>query len=62
MAVTTFAAIDIGSYEVEMVIYEIGTKGIKQLDHVRHIIALGNQAAQSPQTPSPSRGRLAAPI
>lgn len=42
MAVTTFAAIDIGSHEVEMVIYEIGTKGIKQLDHVRHIIALGS--------------------
>lgn len=41
MSVTTFAAIDVGSYEVEMVIYEISTRGIRQLDHVRHIIALG---------------------
>ena len=41
MSVTTFAAIDVGSYEVEMVIYEISTHGIRQLDHVRHIIALG---------------------
>ncbi|MDD6234780.1 MAG: HD domain-containing protein [Lachnospiraceae bacterium] len=41
MSVTTFAAIDVGSYEVEMVIYEISTRGIKQIDHVRHIIALG---------------------
>ena len=41
MAVSTFAAIDVGSYEVEMVIYEISAKGIKELDHVRHVIALG---------------------
>lgn len=42
MAYTTFAAVDIGSYEVEMVIYEVSAKGIKQLDHVRHNISLGN--------------------
>lgn len=41
MAGTTFAAIDVGSYQVEMVIYEISSRGVKQLDHVRHIIALG---------------------
>lgn len=41
MAVSTFAAIDVGSYEVEMVIYEITGKGISQLDHLRHIIPLG---------------------
>ena len=41
MAVTTFAAIDVGSYEAEMIIYEISPKGIKQLDYVHHIIALG---------------------
>ena len=40
MSVTTFAAIDVGSYEVEMVIYEISTHGIRQLDHVRHIIVM----------------------
>ncbi len=47
MAVTTFAAIDIGSYEVEMVIYEISPKGIKQLDHIHHIIALGRDTYNS---------------
>ncbi len=41
MAATLFAAIDVGSYEVEMVIYEISPRGISQIDHVRHIIALG---------------------
>ncbi len=44
MAGTTFAAIDVGSYQVEMVIYEINSRGIRQLDHVRHIIALGKDA------------------
>lgn len=47
MTVTTFAAIDIGSYEVEMVIYEISSKGIRQLDHVHHIIALGRDTYNS---------------
>lgn len=41
MASSVFAAIDVGSYELEMVIYEISSKGISELDHVRHIIALG---------------------
>lgn len=38
----TFAAIDVGSFELELGIYEISPKfGIRQLDHVRHVIALG---------------------
>ena len=41
MAFTTFAAIDVGSYEVEMVIYEVGQRGIKPLDHMRYLIPLG---------------------
>ncbi len=41
MAFTTFAAIDVGSYEVEMVIYEISSKGIRQIDYLKHIIPLG---------------------
>lgn len=42
MAVTTFAAIDVGSYELELTIYEISPKkGINQLDRVRKIIGLG---------------------
>ena len=41
MAITTFAAIDVGSYEVEMVIYEISQRSIKPIDHVRKFIALG---------------------
>lgn len=42
MAVQTFAAIEVGSFGVEMGIYEISNKnGIRQIDHVRHVIALG---------------------
>ncbi|WP_455714540.1 Ppx/GppA phosphatase family protein [Anaerosporobacter sp.] len=41
----TFAAIDIGSSEVSMKIFEVSKKyGIKELDHVRHTIELGSQA------------------
>lgn len=42
MQTTTFAAIDIGSYEVGMKIFEISArKGIRELDHIRSGIALG---------------------
>ncbi len=42
MAIQTFAAIDVGSFEVELGIYEISNKnGIRPIDHVRHVIALG---------------------
>ncbi len=42
MAIQTFAAIDVGSFEVELGIYEISNKfGIRPVDHVRHVIALG---------------------
>lgn len=42
MSQTTFAAIDVGSNEVSMKIYEVSKKnGIKELDHVRHTIELG---------------------
>ncbi|MCI8949444.1 MAG: exopolyphosphatase [Lachnospiraceae bacterium] len=42
MAIQTFAAIDVGSFEVELGIYEISNKfGIRSVDHVRHVIALG---------------------
>ena len=42
MAVTTFAAIDVGSYELELTIYEISPKkGIIQLDKLRKVIGLG---------------------
>ncbi|MCR4807315.1 MAG: exopolyphosphatase [Lachnospiraceae bacterium] len=38
----TFAAIDVGSYEVAMKIFEISPgKGLKQIDHIRHRIELG---------------------
>ncbi len=38
----TFAAIDVGSYEVAMKIFEISErKGLKQIDHIRHKIELG---------------------
>lgn len=42
MAVHLFAAIDVGSFELEMGIYEIsGKNGIREIDHIRHVIALG---------------------
>lgn len=42
MAVQTFAAIDIGSFELNLGIYEMSGKlGIHCVDYVRHVIALG---------------------
>ncbi|MBE5853081.1 MAG: HD domain-containing protein [Lachnospiraceae bacterium] len=39
----TFAAIDIGSYELEMKIYELSSKkGMKQIDDIRHRLDLGS--------------------
>ena len=44
MASHLFAAIDVGSFELELGIYEISNKNkIKQIDHVRHVIALGRE-------------------
>lgn len=40
--VRTFAAIDVGSFELELGIYEISEKtGVRSIDHVKHMIALG---------------------
>ncbi len=40
--IQTFAAIDVGSFEIEMGIYEISPKiGIRLVDHLRHVIAWG---------------------
>jgi exopolyphosphatase/guanosine-5'-triphosphate,3'-diphosphate pyrophosphatase len=45
MAYKTFAAIDVGSYELAMKIYEISTKnGIREIDHIRHRIELGTDS------------------
>lgn len=42
MAGYIFAAIDVGSFELELGIYEVSGKNrLKKLDHVRHEIALG---------------------
>ena len=44
MAVKTFAAIDIGSYELSMKIFEVSKKnGMKQIDHIRHGIDMGTE-------------------
>ena len=44
MAMKTFAAIDVGSFDMEMGIYEISTKfGIREIDHLRHTLALGKE-------------------
>ncbi len=39
-----FAAMDVGSFEISMKIFELGAKGPKQLDHVRRRLALGNDS------------------
>ena len=40
-----FAAIDVGSFELELGIYEIASKsGIKRIDYVKHTIAFGSDA------------------
>lgn len=45
MKITTFASIDIGSYEVGMKIFELSSKlGMKQIDFIRHRIELGKDA------------------
>ena len=42
MAVKLFAAIDVGSYELTMKIFEISSKsGIKEIDCINHRLALG---------------------
>lgn len=43
MAFSTFAAIDVGSNEVSMKIYELSKSGIRMLDFVRQTLELGSQ-------------------
>ena len=47
MAIKMFAAIDVGSFELEMGIYEISQSfGIREVDHLRHVLALGKRYLQ----------------
>ena len=42
MAVQTFAAITVGSFELELGIYELSARnGLRRVDEVRHVIGLG---------------------
>lgn len=42
MVIRTFAAIDVGSFELDLGIYEISAKhGIREIDHLRQALALG---------------------
>lgn len=48
MTVRTFAAIDVGSYELGMKIFEFTSKGgMKEIDYIRRSIDLGTQTYQS---------------
>lgn len=48
MAVSMFAAIEIGSYALEMKIFEISSKGdIKEIDRIFHVIELGRDSYNS---------------
>ena len=45
MSVKTFAAIDVGSFEMAMKIYELSEKnGLKEIDYVRHRLSLGTDS------------------
>lgn len=45
MSTKTFAAIDVGSYELSMKIYEVSQKkGMRQIDHIRHGIDMGTES------------------
>ena len=39
-----FAAIDVGSFELCMKIFEISAKGLRQIDSIRHRLALGTDS------------------
>ena len=42
MAIKTFAAIEVGSSQLSMKVYEISKKlGFRELDHVRSTLSLG---------------------
>ena len=44
MSVKTFAAIDIGSYELAMKIFEVSqARGMREIDHIRHSIDMGTE-------------------
>ncbi len=48
MSITTFAAIDVGSYEVGMKIFELSRKyGLKEIDTVRYRLELGKDVFES---------------
>ena len=50
MAATVFAAIDVGSYEVSMKIFELSKKGgINELNDIRYRLELGNEAYSNAQ-------------
>ena len=42
MSVKVFAAIDVGSYELAMKIFQFsGKDGMREIDHIRHRVELG---------------------
>ena len=44
MAITTFAAIDVGSSELAMKIFEISkAHGVVEVTHIRHKLSLGKE-------------------
>ena len=52
MSVKTFAAIDIGSYELEMKIFEISAKkGMKQVDDISYRLDLGSETYATGRLP-----------
>ena len=59
-----FGAIDVGSHEVELKIFELSKKsGIRQIDDVSHLIDLGSATPNSAfwiTSPLPPRERVSA--
>ena len=45
MPITTFASVDVGSYETSMKIFEISKKfGMREINHVRYRLELGKDS------------------
>lgn len=52
MKAKVFAAIDVGSYELAMKIFEVSSKGMKQIDEIRYQLDLGSDTYATGKIPN----------
>lgn len=59
MGVKTFAAIDVGSYELAMKLFEFSSKGgMREIEHVRHRLDLGSDTYSTGKISQPKMNEL----